>query len=289
MSALNQKDESDVKNWDDARLLLRTWRDENMRKSQDILEIWENIVCASINKFGDEKWLVLEQVCVAALDCHNILVASNCIAALRKQYPKSIRVRRLTAMKFEAMEQYEKALQKYGEILEDDETNAHAKKRIISCLKSQNKTKEYINELNDYLKLYQADHEAWLELCEAYLNEMEFAKASFCLEELIIMHPHNHVYFQRYADIKYTQGNYEVARNYYLYALKLNPNNARALYGILLVTSNLKINQKAKDPSSENSKLAAWSSKKISDLYKKNKCDEATTYQLTEMMKYLQV
>jgi len=287
MSLLDKKDDK-VKNWDDARLLLRTWRDENMRKSQDILELWERLVCASINKFGDEKWLVYEQVCVAALDCHNLLVAQNCIAALRNQFPKSIRVRRLNAMKFEATEQYEKALQKYEEILEEDETNAHAKKRIISCLKSQNKTKEYINELNDYLKLYQADHEAWLELCEAYLNEMEYSKACFCLEELILMHPHNHVYYQRYADIKYSQGSYEMARNYYCYALKLNQNNVRALYGILLVTSNLKVSQKSKE-FSENSKLAAWSSEKIASLYKKVESDEANMNQFNNMLKYLSI
>jgi tetratricopeptide (TPR) repeat protein len=70
-------------------------------------------------------------------------------------------------------------------------------------LKSVNKIKEYINELNDYLKTYQADHEAWLELSEAYLNELEYAKAAFCLEELILMYPHNHVYYQRYADVSF--------------------------------------------------------------------------------------
>jgi len=68
-------------------------------------------------------------------------------------------------------------------------------------LKSQNKIKEYINELNEYLKTFQADHEAWLELCEAYINEMEFSKAAYCLEELILMNPHNHVYHQKYADV----------------------------------------------------------------------------------------
>ena len=62
--------------------------------------------------------------------------------------------------------------------------------------------KEYITELNDYLKTYQADHEAWLELCEAYLNEAEYSKAVFCLEELILMYPHNHVYYQRYGDVR---------------------------------------------------------------------------------------
>ena len=80
-----------------------------------------------------------------------------------------------------------------------------------------------------------------------------------------------------------------MARNYYLYALKLNPNNVRALYGILLVTSNLKVSQKSKDSTSENGKLAAWSGKKIADLYKKNKSDESTLEQLNQMMKYLQV
>lgn len=288
MSSLNIKDKG-VNNWDDARLLLRSWRDENMRNSQDILELWERLVCSSINKFGDEKWLVYEQVCVAALDCHNMIVASNCIAALRNQYPKSIRVRRLNAMRFEATEQYDKALQKYEEILREDETNAYAKKRIISCLKSQNKIKEYINELNDYLMTYQADHEAWLELCEAYLNEMEYSKAIFCLEELILLYPHNHVYFQRYADIKYTQGNYEMARNYYCYALKLNPNNARALYGILLVTSNLKTNQKSKEVT-ENSKLANWASARLEKKYQEKKAEnENAMLQFKAMLKYLQI
>ena len=49
--------------------------------------------------------------------------------------------------------------------------------------------------------MFQADNEAWLELCEAYLNELDYTKAAFCLEELILISPHNHVYHQRYADV----------------------------------------------------------------------------------------
>jgi len=280
--------ESTANNWDDARKVLRRWRDENMRKSKDILELWDSFVASAINKFGDEKWLVYEQVCIAALDCNNMLVATNCIAALRTQYPQSIRVKKLYAMKLEAIDKYDKALQIYDEILEDDETNALVRKRKISCLKSQNRVKEYISELNDHLKIYQADHEAWLELCEAYLNELEYAKAAFCLEELILMYPHNHVYYQRYADIKYTQGSYEMARNYYCYAVKLNPNNARALYGILLSTSNLKNSQKAKELN-DNSRLATWSSEKLSTKLQENKSDEQMTTHLNNMLKYLSI
>ena len=69
-------------------------------------------------------------------------------------------------------------------------------------MKSQNRIKEYIEALNDYLKVYQADQEAWLELCDVYLSELEYSKAAFCLEELILMHPYNHVYHQKFADVR---------------------------------------------------------------------------------------
>ena len=42
----------------------------------------------------------------------------------------------------------------------------------------------------------------------------------------------------RYAEIRYTQGGYEhleMAKSYYSHAVRLNPNNMRALYGLLQV------------------------------------------------------
>lgn len=84
-----------------------------------------------------------------------------------------------------------------------------------------------------------ADVEAWQELSELYLQEQDYAKAAFCVEELILHNPHNHLLHQRYADIKYTQGgyeNFELAKMYYIQALNLNPNNLRALYGLYLVS-----------------------------------------------------
>ena len=43
----------------------------------------------------------------------------------------------------------------------------------------------------------------------------------------------------RYAEIRYTQGgveHLEMAKVYYSHAIKLNPNNMRSLYGLLLVS-----------------------------------------------------
>ena len=50
-----------------------------------------------------------------------------------------------------------------------------------------------------------ADQEAWMELCDLYISQQEWNKASFCIEELMLHNPFNHLYMQRYAEIKYTQ------------------------------------------------------------------------------------
>lgn len=52
---------------------------------------------------------------------------------------------------------------------------------------------------------FMVDQEAWQELCDLYLIEQDYAKAAFCLEELILHNPHNHLLHQRLAEIKYTQ------------------------------------------------------------------------------------
>lgn len=50
-----------------------------------------------------------------------------------------------------------------------------------------------------------SDQEAWHELCDLYLQEQEYSKAAFCMEELILHNPHSHLIYQRYAEIKYSQ------------------------------------------------------------------------------------
>lgn len=47
--------------------------------------------------------LVLEQVCVASLDCNRLDIAERCLLTLSMVFPTSLRVRRLQALKLEAM------------------------------------------------------------------------------------------------------------------------------------------------------------------------------------------
>jgi len=250
---------------------LRAWRENNDRKSREVLDIWLDRLWLKIDSLGNEKYLILEQVCIAALDCHILSVAETCIKSLLKQFPNSLRVKKLEAMYFEAQEAFELASDVLDGIINADETNSAARKRKVAILKAQGRTVEAIKELTEYLKIFMADVEAWQELSELYIAEQDFSKAAFCVEELILHNPHNHLLHQRYADIKYTQGgveNLETARSYYSQTLKINPKNMRALYGLYLTSSALSTSTKCSAlRKKEATKLVDWTLKEIKSKY----------------------
>ncbi|XP_060524466.1 ER membrane protein complex subunit 2-like [Cylas formicarius] len=250
---------------------LRQWRENNDRKSREVLSIWLDRLWLNVDSLGKEKYLILEQVCLAALDCHFLDIAKTCIASLNAEFSNSLRVKRLEAMYFEATEDYDLALGMLNSIIKANETNSAARKRKVAILKAQGKTVEAVKELVDYLKVFMADMEAWQELGDLYIGEQDFNKAAFCIEELILHNPHNHLLHQRYADVKYTQGgaeNLELARAYYSQALKINPKNMRALYGLYLTATAQTASQKNSSQKRKDvTKIAEWSLKEIKNRY----------------------
>merc|ERR1711915_832745 len=164
-------------------------------------------------------------------------------------------------------EEWDDAVEVLDSIIEVDEANSSARKRKIAILKAQGDTARAVQELVKYLKVFMSDQEAWLELSELYSLEQEYSKAAFCMEELLLHHPHNHLYHQRHADIRYTWGGYEqleLAKHYYSQAIKLAPSNMRALYGLLLTTSQLAASPRCPQAKKkEFVAVAVWSSKQI--------------------------
>lgn len=258
-------------NWSEARDLLRTWRDNNDRKSEEVLHLWKSVLEYNLNKLGGEKFSVLEQVCLAALDCYHIPTVDYCIKQLSNEFPSSLRVKKYYAMRLEAQECYDDALKVLDSLIKKDETNNAPRKRKISILKAQGKNVEAIKELTEYLKIFMSDIEGWQELSELYITEQDYNKAAFCVEELILHNPHNHLLHQRYADIRYTQGGYdnvELARGYYCQALKLNQNNMRALYGVYLASSSIAASSKCTaQKKKEVLKLTDWALSEIKKRY----------------------
>merc|ERR1719361_1494718 len=217
--------------------------------------------------------MILEQVVVAGFDTYNIDVVDACLKELSTMFDieSSLRMRRLFAMKMEMQEEYDDALDILDTILEEDDSNSQARKRKIAILKAQGENGKAITELVKYLKEFMADGEAWMELCDLYILEQDYAKAAFCCEELILQHPHNHLYYQRYAEIRYTQGgveHLEMAKIYYSHAIKLNPNNMRSLYGLLLTSTQLASSPKCvAQKKKEYQKSIVWASNQIKKQY----------------------
>lgn len=132
--------------------IFRKWREENERKSDDVLYLWESVLENKMNKLGNERHLIVEQVIIAALDCNRIDVADKCIKLLSNEFPNSLRVQKYRAMRYEAVEDYDMATEILDAIIEQDETNAAPRKRKIAILKAKGKPQEAIKELSDYLK-----------------------------------------------------------------------------------------------------------------------------------------
>lgn len=264
-------EQHNLSNFEDARTYLRKLREDQIRDAAMVVQIWEEVLMNYAYNLGDELWLIYEQVCIAALDCRRPDLAMVCIEELEAKFPKSLRVTRLEGMFYESQDRYDKAQQLYDHILSEDETNMFARKRQVAILKAQGKIPEAIAKLNDYLKEFMTDFEAWMEQCDLYIAEMDYAKASFCMEELILSNPHNHLYHLKYAEIKYTQGgseNLEIARAYFSEAAKLNPRNLRSLFGLLMTASGLAVYQaKNARERQANTKYALWAAEQITEIY----------------------
>ncbi|XP_057337363.1 ER membrane protein complex subunit 2-like [Microplitis mediator] len=279
--------------YSEARSLLRTWRENSERKSREIVDIWHSVLMDKMEQLGNEKYLILEQVCVAALDCYRLSLAEYCSKILMKEFPGSLRVHKYHAMHLEALELYDEALEVLESIIKRDETNAAPRKRKVAIFKARGKTSEAIRELTEYLKVFMSDQEAWHELCDLYLKEQEYGKAAFCMEELILHNPHNHLIYQRYAEIKYSQGgfeNIEIAKAYFSQAVKLNSNNLRALYGLLLSSNYLATSPKCSlSKKKEAIKLSEWTANQIEKQYKAKVSDSISIKSLEGLIGKLQL
>ena len=161
-------------------------------------------------------------------------------------------------------------------------------KRLISLYKNNDLLNDAIAMLNKYLEINQVDEEAWLELCDIYLNRQNFAKAQYCYEEILAVNPLNYQYNIRYAEILYSQAvatqmnqnTLELARKYFSHGLVLidstkerhvNNNVVRALFGLVKTCKAIRSHQHKNDKlDNKNTQMIEIAEKRIKDIYSKN-------------------
>lgn len=216
--------------------LLKTIRINKIRESRIVIEFGTKALEKFGNGLGDEKWTILEQVFLAALDTNNAKLADDCIQQLIAKFKTdSSRVNRLLGMQNESLGHYDMANETYDKLLETNPANGLVLKRKVAMFKGQGKMDEAVKELNKYLEQMPGDVSAWQELADMYLSISKYDAAAFCCEELILHDPMNHILHCRLAEIYYTMGaaHYANARKYFAQSLEIKKkNNARALYGL---------------------------------------------------------
>ncbi|OZJ02219.1 hypothetical protein BZG36_04977 [Bifiguratus adelaidae] len=253
---------------------LRALRIDGVRESEHAYRYGKVILDAQKDKsLGEEVWAVYEQITVAALDVGEFSFAQKCIDRLKARFPKSARVKRLVGMKYEAEGNLDKAAKEYDEILEEDETNMASRfdcplpaaKRKVALLKERGNIKDAIASCTQIIDNYYNDAESWLELAELHLCIYQYEQAAFCLEELILLHGANHIFYLKYADVMYTMGEIELALKNYLKVIELCKDHVRGMYGCTRKMSNDEINDALNELATERL-LAVYSSQKSSNL-----------------------
>ncbi|KAI8804758.1 hypothetical protein BJ742DRAFT_823148 [Cladochytrium replicatum] len=229
-----------------------------------------------------EKWALYEQIVVAAYDTGDVTTGNSYLDQILAKFPPkdSSRSSRLLGLQFESTGQFDKAVEVYEAALAKDESNIGLHKRIITALRAQGRKQEAIEGLVRYLDVFMSDIEGWLELSSLYLGELMYQQAAFCLEEVILLRPSNHLYHLRYADILFSFGQVELALKHYCRALELCTDNVRAFYGIrtsilALASKNDKGRGTQVDVETRDS-LKKLAEEQLSSLYAKAGKDAAT-------------
>ncbi|KAJ1647780.1 tetratricopeptide repeat domain-containing protein [Coemansia erecta] len=220
--------------------LLAEIRQSSERRPFEVLKLAEPLLNkGTISQAGDDVWLVYEQVFLAAIDEGQIELAKAILITLQKRFSGSQRVKRLYGLVNEAAGHPGESKKLYDEIIEKDETNVLASKRIVAMLKAQGRYAQAIKELVSYLDVYANDFEGWLELAHLYLGQHMYAQAAFCIEEVILLQPANHYYHLCYAEINYTMGRLDIALKEYLRVVELSTDNVRGFYGVKLTADRI--------------------------------------------------
>ncbi|KAF8928864.1 hypothetical protein EDD21DRAFT_19634 [Dissophora ornata] len=232
-----------------AAKVLQDLRASAERKPDVVVRLGKPLVeNGSIMKLDADAWLVYEQVAIAALDVGDDDLAQKCIDALEAKFPGSARVHRLNGMQFEAEGKLAEAGMIYKAILQEDETNVLAAKRQVMVLRAMGLPSEAIGALVKYLDINYTDFEGWLQLADLYLEELMYSQAAFCMEEVIMLQPQNHIFHLKYAEILYSQENISLALKQFCRVVELCKDHVRGLYGIKLCTSRLLKATPSRDP-----------------------------------------
>ena len=159
-----------------------------------------------------------------------------------------------------------------NELLNKNLNDREAKKLELAFKKTKLNSKEYVEALNAYLEENWDDADAWLELADTYEKKLNFDKAIYCYEEMLLLDPKEFCLYQKLAELHFTMGkldNLKVAKKYLCLLLNINNMALRSLWALYHTCKAL---LKLEKGNHDNEKIIAIVEKKLGECYKRNSC-----------------
>lgn len=141
-----------------------------------------------------ESWSIHENLFLASLRTGDDASARKILDRLTTRFGSSNeRIITLRGIYEEALAKDNSELQKvfdgYEKILREDPTNFSVRKRRVAVLKSMGRIGDAITALTVLLENSPTDVEGWAELADLYASQAEWARAIYCLEEVLLVMP----------------------------------------------------------------------------------------------------
>uniref|UniRef100_A0A060TBZ7 ER membrane protein complex subunit 2 n=1 Tax=Blastobotrys adeninivorans TaxID=409370 RepID=A0A060TBZ7_BLAAD len=158
-------------------------------------------------------------------------------------------------------------------------TDYGAFKRKTVILKRTGNIPKFIEELLRYVGVCPTDYEAWAELAEAYYSIKHYARAMYCVEEVLVLCPQAYNMFARAGEITHVGatvasnvndqiGELKVAAQHFCRAVELSPNYIRGWCGVHVVCSKIVSFPKlSPQDSSKYQKLGDLAKSRLQEIY----------------------
>ena len=228
------------------------------------------------SKLGIKKLFYLEKLFSLCLDLRSMEYAENILAYMINELGTSdTKVLRMKADLLQ-IKDLTSSLKIYKKLIKENQNDCLALKQYIALLKmSVSSNSEDINSLinnyyNEYLTVFPDDAEVWGDLADIYLSNLNYNKAIFCLEEILLHYPNDYLVYIKIADIHCSFNNTESAQQalkYYSQSILIKP-TPRAFWGIVCVANLFEKYKKSFDESLQKLLVIAFDNLKTS--YSKN-------------------